>query len=42
VADNAISHADDLKPMLDRALGDDRIDAMIVPVGKGELLCRKG
>jgi predicted O-methyltransferase YrrM len=41
VADNAISHADDLKPMLDRALSDDRVDALIAPVGRGELLCRK-
>ncbi len=41
VADNAISHAADLKPMLDRALSDDRVDALIVPIGKGELVCRK-
>jgi len=41
VADNAINHQQTLKPMLDRALTDDRVDAMIVPVGKGELVCRK-
>ena len=41
VADNAISHGDVLMPMLDRALDDDRVDAMIVPIGKGELLCRR-
>lgn len=41
IADNAISHADILQPVLDRALSDPRIDAMIVPIGKGELLCRK-
>lgn len=41
VADNAISHAADLQPMLDRALSDERVDAMIVPIGKGELVCRK-
>ena len=41
VADNAINHQEILKPMLDRALADDRVDAMIVPVGKGELVCRK-
>lgn len=41
VADNAISHEDSLRPMLDRALADDRIDALVVPVGKGELVCRK-
>lgn len=41
VADNAINHRETLQPMLDRALRDERVDAMIVPVGKGELLCRK-
>ena len=41
VADNAINHAVTLQPMLDRALSDPRVDAMIVPIGKGELLCRK-
>ena len=41
VADNAISHQAALQPMLDRALRDERVDALIVPIGKGELLCRK-
>lgn len=41
VADNAINHRDSLKPMLDRALNDERVDALIVPIGKGELVCRK-
>lgn len=41
VADNAINHAETLQPMLNRALVDDRVDAMIVPIGKGELVCRK-
>ena len=41
IADNAINHYETLKPMLDRALADDRVDALIVPIGKGELLCRK-
>ncbi len=41
VADNAISHQVELQPVLDRALKDTRVDAMILPVGKGELLCRK-
>ena len=40
-ADNAISHEKDLKPMLDIALNDKRVDAMIVPIGKGVLVCRK-
>lgn len=41
VADNAINHEATLRPMLDRALSDERVDAMIVPIGKGELVCRK-
>jgi predicted O-methyltransferase YrrM len=41
VADNAINHREVLQPMLDRALADERFDALIVPIGKGELLCRK-
>ncbi|MBI3165180.1 MAG: class I SAM-dependent methyltransferase [Chloroflexi bacterium] len=41
VADNAINHRETLQPMLDRALDDERVDALIVPIGKGELVCRK-
>jgi predicted O-methyltransferase YrrM len=41
VADNAINHRAILQPMLDRALADERIDALIVPLGGGELVCRK-
>jgi len=41
VADNAINHRETLLPMLDRALSDHRVDALIVPFGKGELVCRK-
>lgn len=41
IADNAINHRAVLQPMLDRALSDPRVDAVIVPIGKGELLCRK-
>ncbi len=41
VADNAINHQAVLQPMLDRALTDDRVDALIVPIGKGELVCRR-
>jgi caffeoyl-CoA O-methyltransferase len=41
VADNAISHADALRPVLDRARKDNRVDAMVLPVGKGLLVCRK-
>lgn len=41
VADNAINHYETLKPMLDKALADERVDTLIVPIGKGELVCRK-
>jgi len=41
VADNAISHKESLQPMIDRALADDRVDALVVPIGKGVLVCRK-
>jgi predicted O-methyltransferase YrrM len=41
VADNAINYRDILQPMLDRALNDPRVDALIVPIGSGELVCRK-
>jgi len=41
IADNAINHRDTLQPVLERALNDERIDALIVPIGKGELVCRK-
>lgn len=41
VADNAVNHREALRTMLDRALSDERVDALIVPVGKGELVCRK-
>jgi len=41
VADNAINHRETLQPMLDRALRDDRVDAVIVPIGSGELICRR-
>ena len=41
VADNAINQYNILKPMIEKALLDERVDALIVPIGKGELLCRK-
>jgi predicted O-methyltransferase YrrM len=41
VADNAINHRETLQPVLDRALTDERVDALVVPVGNGELVCRK-
>lgn len=41
VADNVISHADVLQPFIDYVLADERVDAIVVPIGKGELLCRR-
>jgi predicted O-methyltransferase YrrM len=41
LADNAINHRAALQPFLDRAEGDPRVDALVVPIGKGVLLCRK-
>ncbi len=41
VADNAIDQREALQPMLDRALQDERVDGLIVPIGKGVLVCRK-
>ncbi len=41
IADNAINHRKTLQQMLDRTVKDKRVDALIVPIGKGELLCRK-
>jgi predicted O-methyltransferase YrrM len=41
VADNAINHREILQPVIDRALADDRVDVLVVPIGKGLLVCRK-
>ena len=41
VADNAISHQEYLQPLIDCAMTDSRVDALVVPIGKGELVCRK-
>ena len=41
LADNAINHKATIQPLLDRALSDARVDALIVPIGKGVLVCRK-
>jgi predicted O-methyltransferase YrrM len=41
VADNAISHEAQLRPMLDYALQDERMDSVLVPIGQGDLICRK-
>lgn len=41
IADNAISHQRELRPLLDRALSDPRVDSVLVPIGTGDLVCRK-
>jgi caffeoyl-CoA O-methyltransferase len=41
IADNAISHKEELEAMLKRALNDERVDALIVPIERGVLVCRK-
>ncbi|MFI5034947.1 MAG: O-methyltransferase [Acidimicrobiales bacterium] len=41
VADNVISHQSALQPVVDAALADPRVDAVVVPIGKGELVCRR-
>lgn len=40
-ADNVISHEQILTPMVDRALRDGRVDAVVVPIGCGVLVARK-
>jgi predicted O-methyltransferase YrrM len=41
VADNLISHRDDLVEFIEHVMADERVDSLIVPVGKGEMVCRK-
>lgn len=41
ITDNVISHYEILKPMIEKALSDNRIDSLIVPIGRGELICRR-
>jgi len=41
LADNAISHQEALQPFLDYVANDRRVDSLVVPIGKGVLLCRK-
>ena len=40
-ADNAVNHQEALRPLLAWALADERVDALVVPIGKGVLVCRK-
>jgi predicted O-methyltransferase YrrM len=41
VADNVISHKDVLEGMVKHVFDDERVDALVVPIGSGELVCRK-
>jgi caffeoyl-CoA O-methyltransferase len=41
VADNVISHKEQLGEMIERTLNDDRVDSLVVPIERGELVCRK-
>jgi predicted O-methyltransferase YrrM len=41
IADNVISHKETLQLFVDNALRDNIIDAMVIPIGKGLLFCRK-
>ena len=41
VADNVISHRSALQSLVDAAHADPRVDAVVVPIGKGELVCRR-
>ena len=41
VADNMLSHAEILRPFIEKAEADTRVDALVVGVGKGLLLCRR-
>lgn len=40
-ADNASSHGQDIDSTIQRSLLDERVDALVVPIGKGVLVCRK-
>jgi len=41
VADNLLSHEEDLAPFRERALADERLSGLVVPIGRGELLAVK-
>ena len=40
-ADNAVNHRQTLRTLIDRALTDERVAALVVPIDNGILLCRK-
>lgn len=41
VADNVISHAERLGQFASKVDADQRVDSVVVPIGKGELVCRR-
>ncbi|MBX9924618.1 MAG: hypothetical protein K2Y01_10975 [Rhabdochlamydiaceae bacterium] len=41
LADNVISHKTDLQPIIDRVLGDKRLDSLVIPIGQGILMSKK-
>jgi len=40
-ADNAISHQEELAGFIEQVYSDARVDALVIPIGKGVLVCRK-
>jgi predicted O-methyltransferase YrrM len=40
LADNLISHQEAMEPFRAHVLADPRVDALVVPIGKGVLICR--
>jgi predicted O-methyltransferase YrrM len=40
-ADNVISHQEELADFLEKAEADESVDSLVVPIGKGVLVCRK-
>jgi predicted O-methyltransferase YrrM len=41
VADNVLSHQEELASFTDRALADERMSAVVVPIGRGELFAAR-
>ena len=41
-ADNVLSHRETLAPFTEHALADERTDALVIPLGSGVLVCRRG
>lgn len=41
VADNVISHREELAPFLEKVQNDPRVDALVIPIGSGVLVCRR-